>query len=173
MEIVQLYSIEEQIEGLSELLIQVVNDGAALGFLPPIELPEAAHYWRNVLTDDVILYVAQINNEIVGTIQLHLCTKKNGLHRAEVAKLMTHPRHRQKGIAKKLMQKMEERAWQEGRTLLILDTREGDPSNNLYSSLGYIQAGRIPSYAISEMKEYQATIIYYKILEDIAEVEKY
>jgi ribosomal protein S18 acetylase RimI-like enzyme len=164
VKIEQLKSIGEHIDELSELLIQVVEDGASIGFLPPLKLSDATKYWENVLTPEVILFVAKINNQIVGSVQLHLCTKQNGGHRAEIAKLMTHPNYRRNGIGRSLMQKAEERAKQEGRSLLVLDTREGDPSNHLYTSLGYIQAGRIPNYAKSASGELHATIFYYKIL---------
>ena len=164
MELEQLESIEEHIDQLSELLIQVVDEGASIGFLPPMKLSEAISYWENTLSPEVILFVAKINTQIVGSVQLHLCTKQNGGHRAEVAKLMTHPNYRCKGIGRSLMQKTEERAKDEGRSLLVLDTREGDPSNRLYSSLGYIHAGRIPNYAKSSTGELHATIFYYKSL---------
>jgi ribosomal protein S18 acetylase RimI-like enzyme len=158
----QINSIEDHKEGLSELLVQVVEDGASIGFLPPLKLAEAAKYWENVLNPEILLFVAKIDNQIVGSVQLHLCSKQNGSHRAEIAKLMTLPNYRRKGIGRSLMQKAEERAKQEGRSLLVLDTREGDPSNHLYTSIGYIQAGRIPSYARSAGGELHATIFYYK-----------
>lgn len=158
----QLKSIKEHIDELSELLIQVIEDGASIGFLPPLKLAEARSYWENVLNPEVILFVAKINNQIVGSVQLHLCTKQNGDHRAEIAKLMTHLDYRRNGIGRLLMRTAEERAKQEGRSLLVLDTREGDPSNRLYTSLGFIQAGRIPQYAKSANGELHATIIYYK-----------
>lgn len=160
----QLLTIEESIDELSELLIQVVEDGASIGFLPPLDPSDSTSYWQNVLAPDVILFVAKMNDIIVGSVQLHLSTKPNGSHRAEIAKLMTHPNYRRNGIARSLMQKAEERALQEGRSLLVLDTREGDASNLLYTSMGYIQAGRIPSYAISANGALHATIFYYKII---------
>lgn len=162
VKIEQLKSIGEHIDELSELLIQVVEDGASIGFLPPLKLSEATKYWGNVLNPDVILFIAKINNQIVGSVQLQLCTKQNGSHRAEIAKLMTHPNYRRNGIGRSLMQKAEERAKQEGRSLLVLDTREGDSSNHLYTSIGYIQAGRIPNFAKSASGELHATNIYYK-----------
>lgn len=160
----QLLSIEESMDELSELLIQVVEGGASIGFLPPLDIQAAAQYWDNVIGPEVILYVAKINDIIVGSVQLHLVTKANGNHRAEIAKLMTHPDYRRSGIGRSLMKAAEERAKQEDRTLLLLDTREGDPSNLLYTSLDYIQAGRIPDFAKSSTGELHATILYYKIL---------
>ncbi len=77
---------------------------------------------------------------------------------------MTHPNFRRNGIGRSLMRKAEERAKQENRTLLVLDTREGDPSNKLYKSLDYQEAGKIPEYAISPNGNLDATVIYYKFL---------
>nr|WP_246079457.1 GNAT family N-acetyltransferase [Paenibacillus piri] len=162
MHIEQLSSIGEHKEELSKLLIRVVEDGASIGFLPPLHAAEANSYWENVLQPEVVLYVARLHHRIVGTVQLQLCIKPNGSHRAEIAKLMTHPDYRRSGIGRSLMHTVEERALQEGRSLLVLDTREGDPSNRLYASLGFIQAGRIPNYALSANGELHATILYYK-----------
>lgn len=158
----QVCFIEEHISELAELLIKVVEDGASIGFLPPIRRVDAEKYWDTVLTPEVLLLIAKSNNQIIGSVQVHLSIKQNGSHRAEIAKLMTHPHYRRNGVGRSLMQRAEEIAKQKNRSLLVLDTREGDPSNKLYSSLGYIQAGRIPNYAISENGELTATIIYYK-----------
>jgi ribosomal protein S18 acetylase RimI-like enzyme len=164
MIIEQIRSIGEHSNRLSDLLVQVVEDGASIGFLPPMKQSEAAMYWEAVLSPEVILFVAKIDDQIVGSVQLHLCTKQNGGHRVEIAKLMTHPNYRLRGIGRSIMQKAEERARDEGRTLLVLDTREGDPSNNLYTSLGFIEAGRIPDYAQSANGQLDATVFYYKKL---------
>ncbi|MDL4842370.1 GNAT family N-acetyltransferase [Aquibacillus sp. LR5S19] len=162
VKIVQIDSIEKYIDELSELLIHVVDDGASIGFLPPLKLTDANNYWKNLLSTEILLFVAKINNQIVGSVQLHLCTKQNGNHRAEIAKLLTHPNYRRKGIGRYLMNKAEERAKQEGKSLIVLDTREGDPSNFLYSSIGYSQAGKIPYYAKSANGELHSTVLYYK-----------
>lgn len=55
----QLFSIEESIDELSELLIQVVEDGASIGFLPPLDASDSVLYWHNVLAPDVILLSQQ------------------------------------------------------------------------------------------------------------------
>lgn len=162
VEIVELTSVGEHLHELSELLIQVVEEGASIGFLPPLKFLTAADYWENLLTPEVILFVARLDDKIVGSVQLQLCTKQNGSHRAEIAKLMTHPLYRRNGTGRLLMEVAEERAKQEGRTLLVLDTREGDSSNYLYTSMKYVQAGMIPEYARSANGELDATVMYYK-----------
>ncbi|MDO7908030.1 GNAT family N-acetyltransferase [Paenibacillus sp. JX-17] len=158
----EITAIESDREILSDLLIRVVADGASIGFLPPLSSNEAMTYWDQVLEPGVILYTARESGKVIAAVQLQLCGKPNGAHRAEVAKLMTHPDYRRNGAARALLRTVEQRAQEGGRSLLVLDTREGDPSNLLYQSEGYIQAGRIPDYAISENGQLDATIIYYK-----------
>jgi ribosomal protein S18 acetylase RimI-like enzyme len=160
----QLTLTVEHIDSLAKLLIDIVEDGASIGFLPPLAFPEASDYWRNVINPGVILFVAKAGGRIVGSIQLHLCLKPNGIHRAEIAKLMVHPHDRRRGRGRSLMLRAEERARQENRSLLVLDTREGDPSNLLYTSLGFLQAGRIPEFARSANGALHSTLIYYKKL---------
>lgn len=162
LRIEELLNINEHLDEMSGLLVKVVNEGASIGFLSPMLQSTSEEYWRSALNPHVVLYVAWMDDVIAGTVQLHLCSKQNGTNRAEIAKMMVNPEFRQKGIAKKLMQTAEKRAKEEGRTLLILDTVEGAPSNHLYASLGFIQGGRIPDYAASPYGELEATIIYYK-----------
>ncbi|KIV57285.1 GCN5 family acetyltransferase [Aneurinibacillus migulanus] len=162
VKIEEVKSIEKHLDQLSELLVMVVEDGASIGFLPPMKFSEAKKYWETLLKPEVILFIAKLDNEIVGSVQLHLCTKQNGSHRGEIGKLITHPHFRRNGIGRLLMQAVEERTKQEGRTLLVLDTREGDPSNHLYTSIGFIKSGRIPNYAKSADGKLHATILYHK-----------
>lgn len=160
MEVDQLES--ETHHQLTELLIRVVEDGASVGFLPSLSYDEAFAYWEDVLGPGVTLWVAVQDGQAIGTVQLQCAMKANGRHRAEVAKLMVDPVSRRGGIGRTLMLHLEPKAKAEGRTLLVLDTREGDPSNKLYQSLGYIQAGIIPDYAISSNGELDGTVLYYK-----------
>ncbi|SCN38023.1 Acetyltransferase, GNAT family [Bacillus cytotoxicus] len=77
LEIKESKLLDEDIEELSELLKTVVDDGASIGFLPPLEQEEAIKYWKTVLAPEVILFIAKINNKVAGSVQLHLITKPN------------------------------------------------------------------------------------------------
>ncbi|MFD7521048.1 GNAT family N-acetyltransferase [Paenibacillus chitinolyticus] len=149
---------------LTELLIRVVEDGASIGFLPPVSWEDANTYWKKVIEPGVLAWNAVCDGKIVGTVQLHLAMKRNATHRAEVVKLMVHPEYRRKGVAHMLMQALEKTAAEEGRSLLVLDTREGDASNKLYKSFGYVEAGRIPHFAKSSDGSLHTTIFYYKLI---------
>ncbi|OKP83590.1 GCN5 family acetyltransferase [Paenibacillus sp. P3E] len=161
--IAQLEELQPEIlQQLNKLIIDVVENGASIGFLPPLGAEEAGTYWQGVLAPGIMLWVAMEGESIVGTVQLHPVIKPNAPHRAEIAKLMVHPEHRRKGIARLLMDSAEQAAAANGRTLLVLDTREGDPSNLLYQSRGFVEAGKIPDYVISGDGKMSATVIYYK-----------
>lgn len=153
---------------LAMLLQQAVDDGASIGFLPPLSAAEAAAYWLSVEEalngPHRLMLVAEVDGRLVGTVQLDLVAKPNAPHRAEVIKLMVAPAARRQGIGRALMQAIEAQAKTLGRTTLVLDTREGDPSERLYSGLGYVRVGAIPQFVISENGEMSATVIYYKLI---------
>jgi len=155
---------EHELGQLSEILIGVVEAGASVGFLPPLDRREALAYWRDALAPDVRLLLAERNKEIVGTAQLALATRANGSHRAEVGKVLVHPNAQRQGVGRALLEAVEPVAVRENRSLLHLDTREGDGSNALYRSLGYVEAGGIPAFARSRNGDLHTTVFYYKLL---------
>jgi ribosomal protein S18 acetylase RimI-like enzyme len=155
---------DEDVRGLADLLVDVVNDGASVGFLPPLSRDEAARYWRGLPMRELILFVARGERGIVGTVHARLASLPNATHRAEIAKLMVRTDARRHGIARSLMGAAEAAALAAGRTLLHLDTREGDAANDLYRSLGYVEAGRFPRWARNPDGSLLTTVLYYKML---------
>jgi ribosomal protein S18 acetylase RimI-like enzyme len=153
---------------LVALLQQTVDAGASIGFLPPMSAAEAEAWWLGVeeaLAGPYrILLVARQGDQVAGSVQLDMVAKPNAPHRAEVIKLMVLPAARRQGIGRALMEAIEAQARANGRTTLVLDTREGDPSEQLYQGLGYVRVGAIPQYVISEDGSMSATVIYYKLL---------
>ncbi|MGZ4135453.1 MAG: N-acetyltransferase family protein, partial [Tumebacillaceae bacterium] len=57
----------EDVESLSRLLVDVVADGASIGFLPPLSMEEAQQYWSQLPAPDVRMWVARLRGEIVGS----------------------------------------------------------------------------------------------------------
>ncbi|CAA9212096.1 MAG: hypothetical protein AVDCRST_MAG77-2 [uncultured Chloroflexi bacterium] len=154
----------EALDQLVEVLIAIVHDGASVGFLPPLGYDEAAAYWRGVLAPGVQLFVAELDGKVAGTVQLRPSPKPNASHRAEIAKLLVHPWARRRGLGRALMQGAERAARDLGRTLLVLDTRADDVSNDLYRSMGWLEYGRVPRYARSGTGDFHECIFYYKEL---------
>jgi ribosomal protein S18 acetylase RimI-like enzyme len=141
-----------------------------LALSSPFSFDDARAFWATKVVPGVIdrsriVLIARIEDEIVGTVQVLLDTPANQRHRAEMAKLLVHPKARRRGVARALMQAVENIARKEGRALITLDTRTGDRAEPLYLSLGYVQAGIIPRYAIDpEGRKLEATTVLYKEL---------
>jgi acetyltransferase len=153
---------------LVALLRDVVDDGGSVGFLPPLAMDDAREYWEGVAAavkgGARLLWVARDGGALVGTVQLDLEKRANGSHRAELIKLMVHTSARRRGIGRALMLAAQDEARRRGRRTLVLDTRQGDPSEALYRSLGWSFAGAIPQYARSANGELHATALYYLLL---------
>ncbi|HEY3992739.1 MAG TPA: GNAT family N-acetyltransferase [Ktedonobacteraceae bacterium] len=153
---------------LVHLLQDTVASGASVGFLPPLNDEDAQNYWNEVFQDVArgtqVLLVAREAGQIIGSVQLALAAKPNARHRAEVQKLFVLQTQRRRGTGRALMQEIEHTAREHGRTLLVLDTRQGDAAEKLYRQVGYIEAGVIPAYARSATGELDGSIFFYKLL---------
>jgi ribosomal protein S18 acetylase RimI-like enzyme len=159
-----------RISGLSALLHACVEAGASIGFILPHAQSESEAFWRKKVLPAVadgsrLLFVATCAGRIVGSVQLDYDTPANQPHRAEVRKLLVHPDFRRRGIAKALMQALEQQARDLKRSLLTLDTRTGDNAEPLYASLGYATTGVIPNYCRDTIVDrLDSTTIMYKML---------
>lgn len=152
----------------AELLIDAVDSGASVGFLPPLAEAEALAYWRGVQAaragSERLVWAAWHGADLAGSVQLDLVQRPNGRHRAEVMKLLVHRRYRRRGLGRALMLTVEAAARALGRTTLVLDTLQGEPSELLYASLGWQKAGIIPQFARIGDGSLQPTVVYYKLL---------
>ncbi|CNL99267.1 GNAT family N-acetyltransferase [Yersinia proxima] len=154
---------------LAHLLIDAVSHGASIGYSTrAISQDEAENYYHNlhsaITKGTLLLWIARDETGIVGTVQLDLCQKPNGLNRAEVQKLLVHSRSRRTGIGHKLIIEMENTAVQLRRGLLYLDTEAGSPAESFYRAQGYRCMGEIPDYACTPDGCYHPTAIYFKRL---------
>ncbi|HEX8472811.1 MAG TPA: GNAT family N-acetyltransferase [Pyrinomonadaceae bacterium] len=153
---------------LVALLQDTVDSGSSVGFLPPLTFEAAEDYWLETLNEVAqgkrLLLVSSEAGDVTGVVQLALVTKQNGLHRAEVQKLLVHTRFRRHGIARALMGAVEEAARKAGRTLLVLDTEQGSTAEQLYVNCGYTCAGVIPQYARNADNALITTVVFYKLI---------
>jgi GNAT superfamily N-acetyltransferase len=154
---------------LIELLQDSVENGASVGFLLPFSRASNNAYWEQTLKEiengNRILLVAERNGRVIGSVQLELATKPNALHRAEVQKLLVHSTQRKQGLGQALMSAVEDVARDYGRTLLVLDTLQGDNGERLYAKCGYVRVGEIPNYARLSDGSLQATVMFYKFVD--------
>ena len=161
--------LAQHLEEIAEILHACVHDGANVGFVLPFDLDQARAFWIQKIAPGLaantrVVLAARVENQVAGTVQLNLDTPPNQPHRADVSKLLVHPKYRTLGVGRGLMEQIELYGARAGRRLLTLDTAT-DIAENLYISLGYKRAGHIPGYA-REPKEdrFVGTTIMYKAL---------
>jgi ribosomal protein S18 acetylase RimI-like enzyme len=151
---------------LREILIEVVAGGGSVSFMHPLEPAAADAYWIDALgaaaRGERVVLGAWDGDLLVGTVTLLLDLPVNQPHRAEVAKLMTRPSHRGRGIATTLMSALEVIAVERGRTLLVLDTAVDGGAAALYTRMGFTLTGEIPDYALKPHGGLTGTLIFWK-----------
>jgi ribosomal protein S18 acetylase RimI-like enzyme len=150
---------------LVELLIGTVAAGGSVSFMHPLPPDAAQDFWRKSLAAAARgerSVLGWQGEALLGTVTLLLDCPPNQPHRAEIAKLMTRPDHRGKGIATGLMRAAEKLAIEKGRTLLVLDTASEEGASGLYETLGFTLTGEIPDFALKPHGGLTGTLIYWK-----------
>lgn len=158
---------DAEVRDLARLLIDAIESGAGVSFMPGLSEAEAERWWRALLTassPQPVVFVARDHEGIVGTVMLQPSWAPNQPHRADVAKLIVHRRGRRRGIAHALMQALEREAAAAGLTLLLLDTCEGSAAARLYASLGWVRVGVVPGFALNPDRSLCDTVFFYKEL---------
>lgn len=145
-------AMQERLATLAEILAHSVAAGAAISFMAPLSLEDAARFWQRDVRPEVVagrrlLFGAECGGALLGTVQLVTAMPPNQSHRCEIAKMIVHPRFRRRGVGRALLTRALERARQLGKTLVTLDTRTGDAGESLYAALGFEVAGIIPDFA--------------------------
>jgi GNAT superfamily N-acetyltransferase len=158
---------DPDLRALARLLIDAVESGAAVSFLPPLTLERAEDWWRRTISgadSKAIFLVARDTEGMAGTVQLHPAWAPNQPHRADIVKLLVHRRSQRAGLGTRLMQTIEDEAHRAGFGLLTLDAKRGGKAERLYRRLGWTHAGTIPRYALDPDGTPHDTVIFYKHL---------
>ncbi len=160
---------QNDIEQLADVLIDVVQGGASVGFMLPISRERALNFWRMVGTElaqgeRALLVARDTAGVIVGTVQLIVAMPDNQRHRADLAKMQVHRRARRQGLALALLQAAERLAAALGKTLLVLDTVSGSDASRIYERAHWQRVGDIPNYASWPQGGLCATTYYYKAI---------
>ena len=151
---------------LCDVLADCVEGGASVGFMSPFTPADAVPFWQGVAAavgrGEVLLFVAETEGRIDGTVQIGFALKPNQPHRADLMKLLVHRRARGRGLSRPLMETAEAEAARRGRSLLVLDTATGEPAERIYEKLGWSRSGVIPDYALFPDGRFCDTTVFYK-----------
>jgi GNAT superfamily N-acetyltransferase len=165
----QLKSVGDEVtlKQLSETLIETVAGGGSISFMHPVSMEKALAFWRNIdkgvsAGERILLIARDENAQVIGTVQSVLAQPENQPHRADIAKMMVHPRARRRGIAEALMREIERLTFAAGKTVMVLDTETDQAASRLYSKLGWQVAGHIPDYALLPQGGLCSTTYFYK-----------
>jgi GNAT superfamily N-acetyltransferase len=105
------------------------------------------------------------SDRVVGCVHLVLAMQPNGIHRAEVQKVLVLRSARRQGIATRLMDAIEDEARAVKRHVLVLDTERGSAAEKLYQRVGYVRVGVIPQFALdSTGRNFLDAVYFYKLL---------
>jgi GNAT superfamily N-acetyltransferase len=150
---------------LGEVLWDCVQGGASVSFMADLTREQAGEFYRRagqaVERGERRLWVAEMDGEVLGTVQLLLDMPPNQPHRAEVAKMLVRRSARGMGVARLLMQALIADCRAMGKRLITLDTATGSAAERLYQQLGFQAAGTIPGYALYPDGRPCATTYYY------------
>jgi len=145
-----------------------VTSGASVGFMWPMTREKAESFWRDVAAslarrERAVLIAEDAQGNLIGTAQAVWAGPENQPHRADVAKMLVHPRARRWGAGAALLAAVEQAALAAGKTLLVLDTASSD-AERLYERGNWTRLGTIPRYALMPDGPFCSTVFYYKDL---------
>ncbi|MEZ4702580.1 MAG: GNAT family N-acetyltransferase [Rhodothermales bacterium] len=168
IEALDLATAGERLRALRVLLRDAIDDGASVGFLATATDEQIDAYWRQALEEVAVgrrvVFAALRGAQVVGSVQLVFAAQQNAPHRAEVQRLLVLRSQRRAGIGRCLMAALERAALDRGYSLLVLNTRAGDPPEALYRSIGYEPIGRVPGFALNPDGTPNDTMLLYKRL---------
>ncbi|KAJ7767226.1 acetyltransferase [Mycena metata] len=136
----------------------IETDHTIATFTPPLKRDVIIDYWKERVAEivagkrTIVMILANDDEgkeQLAGYVALYRPLTETGPFRGSVEKLLVSPSFRRRGIAKKLMEKLEVEAKIHGQTLLLLDTETGSPAEIVYPKLGYNRLGVVPEYGVS------------------------
>jgi GNAT superfamily N-acetyltransferase len=158
---------DAELEGLCDLLIDVVEGGASVSFMYPMTRAKAQTFWRDVAASakrgERVVVIAEDETGILGTAQVVWAGAENQPHRADLAKMLVRRSARRRGIGAAVLRAAEAAARAAGKTVLVLDTAS-DAAERLYERAGWKRVGTIPNYALLPGGEPCATVVFFKEL---------
>lgn len=157
----------------------IFQDGTLATFLPDeqgrLDIAKIIQFWSersNQVSrgarEIIVQFTDTTQSEVAGFVSLDMPFSETGPFRGMVEKMLVSPRHRYKGVARRVMAALERVAVERGRTVLFLDTVIGSGAELVYPKLGYKLVGVIPKYGIHPTtRELVDEMFFYKDLREV------
>jgi GNAT superfamily N-acetyltransferase len=105
--------------------------------------------------------VAEVDGRVVGTVALNRHTHPLFAHRAQVDDVVVHGDYQRRGIARRLVAELRNRAQAMGVEILEVSCRAGTAAEQVYPRLGFIEYGRLPRGIKEPWGDYQVFDMVY------------
>lgn len=142
-----------------------IEEGGGFGWVHVPERASLERYWQGVVTAPTRqLFVARLDGVICGTTQLILPAGNNEAqgHMIQMTTNFVAPWARGHGLARMLLEAVEEKARSDGYAIINLDVRKTmERAIKLYESLGYVCFGEHP-FSVKAHGETIPSLYYYK-----------
>jgi len=99
---------------------------------------------RGAAEGTLVQLVAEVDAQVVGTAILRRQEHSLKTHRAEVLGLVVNSDYQRRGIARRLVEECGNHALEMGIEILEIGCRGGEPAEEVYPCLGFIECGRLP-----------------------------
>jgi ribosomal protein S18 acetylase RimI-like enzyme len=156
------------LDDLCEATNAAIIEGGGFGWVQSQDRGALARHFRGVLlVPDRTLFIARLDGTVVGSAQLVRAPRNNEAQAfaAQLVHAYIAPYARGFGLARHLMERVEEYAAATGLRVLNLDVRETQvQAIALFEALGYVRWGTHPCYARVDGRTV-AGHFYHKLLE--------
>jgi ribosomal protein S18 acetylase RimI-like enzyme len=159
---------ENDLNDLCDATDDAIADGGGFGWvdLPAREIME--RYWQGaIIMPNRDVFLARLDGVICGTVQMVHSPQHNQAqsHAVHLTSHFVAPWAREYGLARMLVNRVEQQARVMGKTVINLDVRETqEAAIKLYQSLSYENYATHPAYAYIN-GHYVAGKYFYKILD--------
>jgi ribosomal protein S18 acetylase RimI-like enzyme len=139
------------LEDLCEATVAAIADGGGFGWVRAPAMSVLENYWNGVLlVPERQLFVARLNGTVCGSVQL-VAPPRNNEAQAFAAQLTSNflaPWSRGHGLARRMIEIVEDAARHAGFAILNLDVRATqEAAIGLYETMGFQRWGTHPAYA--------------------------
>jgi ribosomal protein S18 acetylase RimI-like enzyme len=151
VERIERFEDDSDVNAIAEAATAAILDGGGFGWVKPPKVSVLEQYFRGVpLVPERELIIGRMDGVIYGAAQL-LLPSRNNEAQAFAATILHHfvaPYARGHGLARLIIQRVEERARALNYQVLNLDVRATQTAAiALYESVGFVRWGTHPAYA--------------------------